>query len=88
MGTVADELVREQKAAWIAVGEARGELKGKIKAKAKAETFLRLARLKFGDIPETRDQQVRAAPIATVDHWLDALFLADSLNAVFETDKR
>ncbi len=98
MGTVADELVREQKAAWIAVGEARGELKGKIRgeargqargeAKAKAETFLRLARLKFGDIPETRDQQVRATPTATVDRWLDALFLADSLDAVFETGKR
>ena len=55
--------------------KARGMTKGE--ARVKTETFLRLAQRRFGEIPETRAEQVRIVPIATVDHWLDALIPAD-----------
>ena len=51
--------------------------------KGKAESFLRLARLKFGDIPPGRVEQVRGAANGELDIWLDALFSAGDLDAVF-----
>ncbi len=69
--------IAEGKAVGIAEGEARGE------ARAKAETFLRQARLKFGEIPKARTAQVRAAASAELDAWLEALILAGDLDAVF-----
>jgi len=77
MGTVAEELVREGRAYWIAEGEAVGEATGK------AETFLRQARLRFGEVPQGRAAEVRAADTATLDRWLDALLFADTLDEVF-----
>ncbi len=52
-------------------------------AKGKADSFLRLARLKFGDIPPDRVEQVRSAASGELDIWLDALFSAEDLHAVF-----
>ena len=49
----------------------------------KAETFLRQARLKFDTIPDARVAQVRAAQQDQLDAWLDALILAEDLDAVF-----
>ena len=69
MGTVAQEWMEQGKTAGIAEG--------------KAETFLRQARLKFGTIPDARVAQVRAAQQDQLDAWLDALILAEDLDAVF-----
>ena len=66
----------------IAVGEIRGIEKGK------AETFLRLARLKFGSIPEPRVTQVNAAGQDQLDAWLDSLVLAANLDDVFDLRSR
>ena len=81
MGTVAQEWMEQGRAE----GEVRGIGKGKIigKAEGKAETFLRQARLKFGTIPDARVAQVRAAQQDQLDAWLDALILAEDLDAVF-----
>ena len=66
----------------IAVGEIRGIKKGK------AETFLRLARLKFGTIPEARVTQVHAAGQDQLDAWLDSLLLAANLDDVFDLNSK
>ena len=73
MGTVAQEWMEQGKTAGIAEGKAEG----------KAEAFLRLARLKFGTIPDARVAQVCAAQQDQLDAWLDALILAEDLDAVF-----
>ena len=81
MGTVAQEWVEQGRAE----GEVRGIGKGKVLgiAEGKAEAFLRLARLKFDTIPDARVAQVRAAQQDQLDAWLDALILAEDLDAVF-----
>lgn len=81
MGTVAEELVRESRDAWIARGIAEGEARGE--ARGKAEALLRLARLKFGDVPAPLAGEVRTAPTAALDRWLEALVSADTLEEVF-----
>ena len=73
--------IAEGKAVGIAEGKAVGIAEGE--ARAKAETFLRQARLKFGEIPKARTAQVRAAASAELDAWLEALILAEDLDAVF-----
>ena len=62
-------------------GEAKGRVEGL--KEGKEESFLRLARLKFGDIPPDRVEQVRGAASGELDIWLDALFSAEDLDAVF-----
>ena len=98
MGTVAQEWMEQGKIAGIAEGEVRGIGKGKVIgiaegkvlgiAEGKAETFLRQARLKFGTIPDAREAQVRAANQDQLDAWLDALILAEDLDAVFARRSR
>ena len=77
MGTVAEK--------WVEQGRAEGIEKGKVLgiAKGKAETFLRQAQLKFDTIPDARVAQVCAANQDQLDAWLDALILAEDLDAVF-----
>ena len=63
-------------------GEERGLIKGK------ANAFLLLARIKFGDLPAARADEVRAADTATLDRWLEALIGADTLDAVFDPPRQ
>ena len=73
VGTIAEQIHEE--------GRAEGKAEGM--AKGKAESLLRLARLKFGEIPPGRVEQVRGAASGELDIWLDALFSAEDLDAVF-----
>ena len=77
VGTIAEQILEE--------GEAKGRVKGLMEgeAKGKADSFLRLARLKFGEVPPGRVEQVRGAASGELDIWLDALFSAEDLDAVF-----
>ncbi|MCY4461228.1 MAG: hypothetical protein OXC26_12670, partial [Albidovulum sp.] len=71
--TIAEQILEE--------GRAEGRVEGE--AKGKADSFLRLARLKFGEVPPGRVEQVRGAANGELDVWLDALFSAEDLDAVF-----
>ena len=62
---------------WMERGKAAGITAGK------AETFLRQARLKFGDLSAERVDEVRSASSEQLDAWLDVLMTADDINAVF-----
>jgi hypothetical protein len=53
------------------------------RAEGKVETFLRLAKLKFGAIPRNVATRLRDASNEDLDRWLDALITADDLEAVF-----
>ncbi|MCY4264253.1 MAG: hypothetical protein OXE78_05305, partial [Gammaproteobacteria bacterium] len=75
MGTLAEQ--------WIEEGKAKGLEKGL--TQGKADTFLRQARLKFGELPEQRIDAVRVATVAQLDQWLDALLVADTLDDIFNT---
>ncbi len=77
VGTIAEQILEE--------GRVEGEAKGRVEGlkEGKAVSFLRLARLKFGDIPPGRVEQVRSAASGELDIWLDALFSAEDLHAVF-----
>ena len=77
VGTIAEQILEE--------GRMEGEAKGRVEGlkEGKEESFLRLARLKFGDIPPDRVEQVRGAASGELDIWLDALFSAEDLDAVF-----
>ena len=68
------------------LGLAKGEELGL--AKGKAETFLRQARIRFGNVPAARADEVRAAHAATLDRWLEALVVADTLEEVFDPRRR
>ena len=65
------------------VGTIAEEIHEEGRAEGKAESLLRLARLKFGEIPPDRVEQVRGAASGELDIWLDALFSAEDLDAVF-----
>ncbi len=89
MGTIAETWMEQGEARGKAVGIAEGEARGKAvgiaegEARGKAETFLRLARLKFGDLPEHRVEAVRTASPAQLDNWLEPLLTAENLEDVF-----
>ena len=73
VGTIAETLLEQ--------GEARGLRRGL--AAGKAEALLRLARGRFGAVPEGRAEQVLSADAETLDRWLDALAAAGTLEEVF-----
>ena len=77
MGTVAEELLEKGKLEGIAEGRELGIAEGK------SETVLRLVRLKFGETPRERVDQVRNAGSGQLDAWLDALITAKDLDEVF-----
>jgi len=93
MGTIAETWIEQGeargKAAGIAEGEARGKAAGiaEGEARGKAETFLRLAHLKFGDLPERRVEAVHAASSAQLDRWLEPLLTAENLEDVFDVSR-
>ena len=82
VGTIAETLLEQGEVRGLAKGEALGFAKGK------TETLLHLARVKFGDIPAARADEVRAADAATLDRWLEALIGADTLDEVFDPQRR
>ncbi len=81
VGTIAEQILEEGRIE----GEAKGRVEGRLEGlkEGKAVSFLRLARLKFGEIPPGRVEQVRSAASGELDIWLDALFSAEDLHAVF-----
>ena len=89
VGTIADTLLEQGEARGLAKGLARGLAKGERLgiAKGKAETLIRLAGIRFGDVPADRVDEIQAADAATLDRWLDAVFVAETLEDVFEPRK-
>ena len=71
----------EGKAAGIVEGKAVGIVEGK--AAGKVDTFLRQARLKFGELTSVHAERVRNASPEQLDAWLDALITAEDVDAVF-----
>jgi hypothetical protein len=94
VGTIAETLLEQGEVRGLAKGEALGLAKGealglsKGRAQGKAETFLRQARIRFGDIPAARADEVRSADAAMLDRWLEALIGADTLDEVFDPQRR
>ena len=80
--------VAEGKAAGIVEGKAAGVAEGKAAGKAagikegKADTFLRLARLKFGELSSVQAEQVRNASPEQLDSWLEDLLSARDIDGV------
>ena len=74
VGTTAETLLEQGKALGLSEGRAEG----------RADTFMNLARIRFGDVPAARADEVRAADAATLDRWLEALIDADTLDEVFD----
>ena len=67
---------------WMEQGKAEGIAEGK------ADTFVRQACRKFGRLSAERAEQVRSASPEQLDAWLDALIIADDIDAVFEEQTR
>ncbi len=74
MATAAQELTEQ------------GRLEGIVEGKA--ETFLRQARLKFGDLSSSRIATVRKASIDNLDVWLERLMTAKTIDEVFGGQSR
>ena len=89
MGTAAQIWVEqgrtEGKAVGIVEGRAAGIVEGKAAgiAEGKADTFLRLARLKFGELAFVHAERVCGASSEQLDAWLDALLTAEDIDTVF-----
>ena len=90
MGTIAEALMEKGRAEGEARGRAEGEARGRAegeargRAEGKAETFLRLAGVKFGGVPEHRIKEVRSASAGQLDTWLEALIRESDIEAVFD----
>ena len=80
MDTIADNLLKQGRAE----GEAHGKMVGfaEGKAEGKVETFLRLARRKFGEVPPRKVASVKAASARQLDRWLEDLITAERLDDV------
>ena len=61
---------------WMEQGKAAGITEGK------ADTFLRLARLKFGELSSAYTEQVRNASPDQLDSWLEALLTARDIDGI------
>ena len=74
----------EGKAEGRAEGKAEGRAEGKAEGRAegKVETFLRLARRKFGEVPPRKVASVKAASAQQLDRWLEDLITAERLDDV------
>ncbi len=81
MGTAAQIWMEQGKAAGIVEGKAAGIVEGR--AAGKVDTFLRQARLKFGDLAPVHAERVRSASPEQLDAWLDALITAEDIDTVF-----
>ncbi len=71
-------------------GEVRGLGRGRLEglAEGKAKTFLRQAWIRFGDVHAARAVEVRTAEAVTLDRWLAALVVAETLEEVFKSRRR
>ena len=63
----------------LAEGKAGGREEGK--AKGRAEALLRLVERRRIAVPEEADRRIRAARVADLDRWLDAVLDASDLTA-------
>ena len=90
VGTIAESLLRQGEERGLAEGEARGLARGEERgmAKGKAETLARLLERRFGTLPGNIRNRVATAEPAQVDTWLDALFDAPELGAVFADGRK
>ncbi len=94
MATAAQELTEQGRKVGLAQGMQRGKLEGRVEGRlegiveGKAETFLRQARLKFGDLSSSRIATVRKASIDKLDVWLERLMTAKTLDDVFGGHRR
>ena len=86
MGTIAETWIEQGKAVGITEGKAVGITEGKAIGitEGKAEAFLRLAQLKFGEVPPPHIDAVRYASATQLDHWLEALITAKTLENIFK----
>lgn len=66
-----------------AIGEARGEAIGE--AKGEVKTLLTLLKLKFGDLSNSIEQQVKTAEKNQLDLWVENILTAKSLESLLAT---
>ena len=68
----------------LAEGKAEGKVEGK--AEGKAEDLKRLLKRRFNTLPPWAAQRIDAASIVQLDAWLDAIFDAQSLEALIGSE--
>ncbi len=75
---------------WMEQGRTEGKAAGIVEGKAagKVDTFLRQARLKFGELTPAHAERVRSASPENLDAWLDALITAEDIDAIFRERTR
>ena len=98
MATAAQEWTEQGRKVGLAQGMEQGMQRGKLEGrlegivegelKGKAETFLRQARLRFGDLSHSRIATVRNASTDDLDAWLERLMTAKTLDDVFGRHRR
>lgn len=86
MGTAAQIWMEQGRTEGRTEGKAAGIVEGK--AAGKVDTFLRQARLKFGELTPAHAERVRSASPENLDAWLDALITAEDIDAVFRERTR
>ena len=83
-----EEIMGTAARTWMEQGRIEGKAAGIVEGKAagiaegKADTFLRLARLKFGELSSAQAEQVRNASPEQLDAWLEALLTARDIDGV------
>ncbi|PID45126.1 MAG: hypothetical protein CSB48_00040 [Proteobacteria bacterium] len=67
-------------------GEARGKAEGRIEGKieGKAVSLEKLITLKFGECPEATRQRLKKATDSELDHWLEQILTANSVETLFQ----
>ena len=85
-----EELMGTAAQIWMEQGRTEGKAAGIVEGKAagKVDTFLRQARLKFGELTSVHVERVRSASPEQLDAWLDALIAAEDVDAVFRERTR
>ncbi len=70
---------------WLRESEARGEAKGEAKGEARGEakTLLKLLDLKFGPLPQWVEPKIDSASKEQLDHWVEGILTADTLDSLF-----
>ena len=88
MGTIAQTMHAEGKAAGLAAGLAEGKAAGLAEglAAGEAKILLRLLQRRFGPVPGDINDRVGAADLKQIEVWFDAAIDAPSLSAVFAPD--
>lgn len=67
-------------------GEKRGEAKGRTEGRqeGRIDTLRKLIELKFNDVPEWAEQRLQQANQAELDHWVENILVAASLETLFQ----